>query len=66
MRKISASMQKALEALPLNYTTWGPTILTSDFPKGVTIATIEALRKRGLVKVVQKGNFGHWSVVRVG
>lgn len=57
--KLSPNMQKALDALPLIYTTWG-------FPKGVTMATIEALRNRGLVKIIREGSHSsHKKVVKV-
>lgn len=52
-KKLSASMQKALDALPLQYSTWGSQTFSSSFPKGVTMATIRALQKRGLVKIVR-------------
>lgn len=56
--KISPTMQKALDALPLIYSTWGAYRFSGDFPKGVTIATIYALQKRGLVVIERNGPFG--------
>ena len=55
--KISPTMQKALDALPLRYQTWGTTNFSNDFPKGVTLATIHGLQRRGLVIIERDGPF---------
>lgn len=56
--KISPTMQKALDALPIEYTTWGTSRFSGDFPKGVTMATINALQDRGLIVIERTGPFG--------
>ena len=55
--KISPTMQKALDALPIEYTTWGASRFSGNLPKGVTFATIHALQKRGLVIIERDGPF---------
>lgn len=56
-KKLSPAMQRAMDALPLEYTRWGSSTAASNFPNGVTMATINALYARDLVRIVRDGPF---------
>lgn len=55
--KLTPSQQKAMDALPLRFTRWGSSVMGSNFPKGVTMATINSLHKRKLVVFKMDGAF---------
>lgn len=57
-KKLSKNMEIAMNSLPLEFTVWGSNVLSSNFPKGVTMKTINALRDRGLVKIVNDRKSG--------
>lgn len=55
--KLSPSMQKAMNSLPLTYSLFGGKLMGSNFPATITLSTINALKTRGLVKIVSLGAF---------
>lgn len=63
-KKLTPTMQKAMDALPLKYTTWGLQTWSQNFPDGVTMKTINALHARGLVKIIRGASYGDKVVVK--
>lgn len=66
MPKLTEAQRRALEAMPLEYTTWGPDLF-GPLPEGVkSRATLEALQRRGFATHTVGAMQNIWHITPAG